>query len=64
MGDVLYSVARTESGEIVKAADAEKAEPYFCGFCSSPCFLEMRKNGTGLRRLLAPIGGHMIKKYA
>lgn len=51
MSKILYSVARTDSGEIVNAANAEKAEHYFCGFCSGPFVLRKSgKTGPGAKR--------------
>lgn len=51
MKQILYSVARTESGERIHATDAEKGWKYFCGYCKDPLVLKKSGNsGRGSKR--------------
>ena len=48
MKDLLYTVARAESGELIKAPDATKGERFLCVVCSGEMIL--RKSIRQLRR--------------
>lgn len=51
MKRILYSVARTESGELIHATDAAKGWAYFCGYCKDPLILKKSGNsGRGSKR--------------
>lgn len=48
MRNILYTLARDETGDLIRATDAEKGCNYFCGYCQNPFVL--RKSGkTGPR---------------
>lgn len=48
---LLYSVARSEIGELIHAVDAEKGGVFFCGFCKDPLVLKKSGNtGRGSKR--------------
>lgn len=51
MKQILYSVARSEMGELIHAVDAEKGGVFFCGFCKDPLVLKKSgKTGIGSKR--------------
>lgn len=51
MKQMLYSVARSESGELIHAVDAEKGGVFSCGFCKDPLVLKKSgKTGRGRKR--------------
>lgn len=58
MNRVLYSVARSISGELVRAADAEKGREYFCGYCKDP--LVLKKSGQIGRGSKRPHFAHKV----
>lgn len=41
--DILYSVAKADNGELIKAVDAEKGQPYTCLVCNQPLILRKGK---------------------
>ncbi len=51
MKQILYSIARSEIGELIHAVDAEKGGVFFCGFCKDPLVLKKSGNtGRGSKR--------------